>query len=269
MKRNPARWCSCWRIFTHGGLVSFRALFGWLNPWIYIPSMLIVPVFQILLFAYMGRAAGVENDQFYLIGNALQYSAIPCLSAMSQTIAGERWTQTLGIILVSPAPRLILFLGRSLPVIANGWIISVTSLVTGSLVLGTQFRFATLCLIAIVGASSSFACSGLGLVVGAVNLRARDAGVLNNILFGVLLIASGANVPLSKLPDWVAGLGEFLPLTHAISASRLLASGSDLVSVRSLVFSEVVVGIAFMAVGLLALRFLEKMGHKRATLEIQ
>ena len=39
-----------------------------------------------------------------MIGNAVQYSAIPCLFAMANTVAGERWTQTLGIVLVTPGP---------------------------------------------------------------------------------------------------------------------------------------------------------------------
>ena len=52
------------RIFFVGGLISFRALFNWLSPWIYVPSLLIAPIVQILLFAYMGRAAGQESDAF-------------------------------------------------------------------------------------------------------------------------------------------------------------------------------------------------------------
>ncbi len=70
------------RIFFVGGLMSYRAQFNWLNPWILIPSLLVTPVAQILLFAYIGRAADVGNDEFYVIGNALNYAAIPCLFAM-------------------------------------------------------------------------------------------------------------------------------------------------------------------------------------------
>ena len=44
------------RVFFVGGLISFRALFNWLSPWIYIPSLLIAPIFQILLFAFIGRS---------------------------------------------------------------------------------------------------------------------------------------------------------------------------------------------------------------------
>ena len=45
------------RIFFVGGVTSFRALFYWLTPWIYIPTMFVAPLFQILLFAYIGRSA--------------------------------------------------------------------------------------------------------------------------------------------------------------------------------------------------------------------
>ena len=34
------------RIFFIGGLISFRALFNWLSPWVYIPSMLVAPIVQ-------------------------------------------------------------------------------------------------------------------------------------------------------------------------------------------------------------------------------
>ena len=38
-----------------------------------MPSLLVAPIFQILLFAYIGRSAGLESDEFYVIGNAVQY----------------------------------------------------------------------------------------------------------------------------------------------------------------------------------------------------
>ncbi len=31
------------RIFFVGGLMSYRALFGWLSPWIFIPTFLVAP----------------------------------------------------------------------------------------------------------------------------------------------------------------------------------------------------------------------------------
>lgn len=86
-----------------------------MNPWIFVPTILLGPITQILLFAYIGRAAGVGDDRFFIIGNALNYAAIPGMFAMTFTIGGERFAQTLGLVLVSPARRIPLFMGRALP----------------------------------------------------------------------------------------------------------------------------------------------------------
>ncbi len=257
------------RIFFVGGLISFRALFNWLSPWIYIPSMLIAPIVQILLFAYMGRAAGVESDEFYLIGNAVQYSAIPCLFAMANTVAGERWTQTLGIVLVTPANRLALFLGRSLPVVVNGFIVSMFSLVVGSLVLGVRLPASSWAPLALVVGIAAVSCTGLGLANAALGLRVRETAVMSNVLFGLLLIFCGANVPMDALPAWMESVGRWLPLTHAIEAARLIADGASLGSVSGLIGRELALGVGYGAVGLVALRLLEAEGRRKATLEIQ
>jgi len=116
------------RVFFLGGLISYRALFSWMTPSIFFLILVVQPVFQILLFAYIGRAASVGSDEFYVVGNAMQYAAVPCLFAMTQTIAGERFQQTLSYILISPAGRLPLFLGRALPVILNGFVTAAFSL---------------------------------------------------------------------------------------------------------------------------------------------
>src|SRR5688500_13543959 len=91
------------RIFFFGGLTSYRALFTWIRPAILIPTFMVAPVFQILLFVYVGRSAGLASDEFFVIGNALQVGAIPCLFAMAHTIGGERQQRTLPLILVTPA----------------------------------------------------------------------------------------------------------------------------------------------------------------------
>ncbi len=257
------------RIFFVGGLISFRALFNWLSPWIYIPSMLVAPIVQILLFAYMGRTAGVESDTFYVIGNAVQYSAIPCLFAMANTVAGERWTQTLGIVLVSPARRLPLFLGRSLPVLGNGFVVSMFSLVVGVLLLDVSIPASAWLPLALVVAVAAASCTGLGLANAALGLRVRETAVMSNVLFGVLLIFSGANVRLDGLPGWMAAVGSWMPLSHAIEAARALAAGAALGDVSGLLWQEIGLGLLYGAAGMVALRLFEHEGRRRATLEIQ
>src|SRR5881392_1053459 len=255
------------RIFIVGGLTSFRALFYWLTPWIYVPTMLVAPIFQILLFAYIGRSAGLESDEFYLIGNALQYAAFPFLFAMAQMVGGERYQNTLGAILVSPAPRIPLFFGRSLPVVLNGAFVAAFSLVVGSLILGVHLPASSLAPLGLTILIAAFSCTGLGLINAAVSLRIRENAVLSNVIFGFLLIFTGANVPLDALPDWMSTAAQGMPFTHAIKAARELAAGSGLGDVSGLLGAELLVGAIYGVAGYALLRFFEQQSRRYATLE--
>lgn len=256
------------RIFFLGGLTSYRALFGWLSPWVLVPTFLVGPLIQILLFAYIGRTAGVGDDRFFLIGNAVQYAAIPCLFAMSNTIGGERQSQTLGLLLVTPARRVPLFLGRSLPVIANGVVVTVVALAGGALVLGVRLPASSLLPLLLVVSVSAAACTGLGLVAAAVSLRVREAAVMVNIIFGLLLIFCGVNVPLSALPGPMAAISGWLPLTHGIAAARRLADGAALADAARPLLQEAGVGVAYTVIGLTLLRYFERQSRRRATLDL-
>jgi ABC-2 type transport system permease protein len=255
------------RVFFVGGLLSYRALFNWLTPWIFIPTFLVAPIFQILLFVYIGRTAKLRSDEFYVVGNALQYAAIPCVFAMSNTITGERFQNTLGYILVSPARRLPLFVGRSLPVILNGVFVCAFSFAVGGLMLGIDVPAGAIGPLAIVIAVAAFACSGVGLLSAAIGFIVRDTATLNNIVFGLLLVFSGANVALDDLPGWMATVGLGLPLSHAIKAARLLADGAAFSAVGGLVAAEALVGLLYGLVGYALIRVLERQSRTHATLE--
>jgi ABC-2 type transport system permease protein len=255
------------RIFVVGGMTSFRALWYWLTPWIYVPTMLVAPIFQILLFAYIGRSAQLESDKFYLIGNALQYCSIPCLFAMAQMIGGERYQNTLSAILVSPAPRMPLFFGRSLPVILNGAFVGAFALVVGGLILGVHLPAGSLAPLALIFLIAAFSCTGLGLINGAVSLRIRENAVLNNVIFGFLLIFTGANVPLDALPGWMSTAAQAMPFTHAIEAARQVADGASLGDVADLLAAELLVGAVYGVLGYAVMRWFEYQGRRYATLE--
>ncbi len=256
------------RVFFLGGLASYRALFTWLTPWILIPTFIIEPIFQVLFFAYVGRSAGVGSDSFFLIGNAVQYASIPCLFAMGNSIGGERQFQTLGLLLASPARRVPLFLGRSLPVILNGFVVSVVALFVGALVLRVTIPISAVVPIVVVVLVSAFSCTGLGLVTAALAMRVRETAVLSNLLFGVLLIFCGVNVPLSALPAWMATVADWLPMTHGIEAARDLAGGASWSDVSFLVAREAGIGMLYVVIGLVLLAVFERESRRYATLDL-
>jgi ABC-2 type transport system permease protein len=122
--------------------------------------------------------------------------------------------------------------------------------------------------IALVICVSAFACTGLGLITAAIGLRVRETAVLNNIIFGLLLIFTGANVPLEEMPGWMEAIGNCIPLTHGIEAARELANGASLGAVKGLLATEFLIGLAYTVIGYQALRFMEYSSRKGASIQI-
>ena len=255
------------RIFFLGGVIAYRALFNWLNPWIFVPTLIVTPIFQLLFFAFLGRAAGLENDRFYVIGNALQVGALPGLFAMTFAIAGERWFQTLSPVLATPANRAAIFLGRALPVIANAAFVCVVTFVAGALILHVHIAASAFPALAVVIAVTSISCTGFGFICGPLGLRWRDAIIAVNLLDAVLLIFCGVNIPIASLPAWMQAASEYLPITHGLRAARRVADGAALSDVRGLLAAELAIGLAYGALGFLWLRHLEVVARRGATLE--
>ena len=116
---------------------------------------------------------------------------------------------------------------------------------------------------------AAFSCTGLGLINAAISLRVRENAVLSNVIFGFLLIFTGANVPLSELPELDAG--RLARDSRSRTRSRPRASSPtarrsprrDRISRRPSSGS----GSRTLAVGYVLLRFFEWQGRKHATLE--
>jgi ABC-2 type transport system permease protein len=255
------------RVFFIGGYLAYRALFAWIHWTVYVPTLLGGPIFQILFFAYIGRYAGLESDEFFVIGNAVAISSVAGIFGMAFTIGGERWMQTLSSILVTPANRLALFLGRTLPNVVNGIIVSTVGFVVGWLLLDFSLATAEIPVIAVVVVVSSFACTAFGALIGAFGLRGRDIIFFANLFVLVFLLFCGVNVPLDNLPSWMQQVASVLPLTHGIQAAREVADGASLSDVSGLVLTELGIGLCYAAISYVLLRLFEVDGRRRATLE--
>jgi len=256
------------RVALIGGLISFRGLFGWLHPAIFVPTLIVPPVFQVLFFAYLGRAAELESDTFYVVGNSIQLAALPGLFAISHAINGERKSQTLASLLASPASRVALFLGRGLPVMAIGVTVSLFSFAVGALLLDVDVAARALPSLAFAMVAAAFSCTALGVAHAAVGLRVREMAVFSNLVFAILLVFCGVNVPLDDLPGWMSAAAQGLPVTHAVEAGREIVAGGSLDSVAGLLVTELAIGVAYLVVGLALLRHFEYVARHRATIEL-
>ncbi|WP_329118993.1 ABC transporter permease [Streptomyces sp. NBC_01353] len=254
------------RLVIVGGSLSYRALFNWTTPPMFIGTLLVGPLLQVFFFVFLGRELGVADDRFHLVGNAVLAASASCVYGGTMAIANERRFGTLGAVLLSPRHRVPLWAGRALPYVLNGLLVSAFVLTVAALVLGLPVPADALPGLALVLLVAAGACSAFGLALGALGLRFRDVFLVSNVASSVLLLLTGAAVPRHTLPEWMRTAGDLLPLTHAADAARRLTAGDGLDG--ALLGAELAVGAgyALLAVALLAL--FERGSRRRATLDV-
>uniref|UniRef100_A0AAU2VTS4 ABC transporter permease n=1 Tax=Streptomyces sp. NBC_00008 TaxID=2903610 RepID=A0AAU2VTS4_9ACTN len=254
------------RLVVTGGALSYRALFNWTTPPMFIGTLLVGPLLQLLFFVFLGRQLQVADDRFYLLGNAVVASSTACVYGGTMAIANERRYGTLGAVLLSPRNRAPLWFGRALPYVLNGLLISAFTLTAACLLLGLRIPVGALPGLAAVLLAAAAGCSAFGLALGALGLRFRDVFLISNVASSALLLLTGANVPREDLPEWMRAVGAVLPLTHAAEAARELSAGAGL-DVRALAAElGTGAGYALLAVALLAV--FERGSRRRATLDV-
>ncbi|MGW1124068.1 ABC transporter permease [Streptomyces sp. NPDC002526] len=254
------------RLVVIGGALSYRALFNWTTPPMFIGTLLVGPLLQLLFFVFLGRQLGVADDRFYLLGNAVISSSTACVYGGTMAVANERRYGTLGAVLLSPRHRAPLWFGRALPYVLNGLVISVFTLSAACLLLGLRIPLGALPGLGAVLLAAAAGCSAFGLALGALGLRFRDVFLVSNVAASVLLLLTGANVPRETLPGWMRAVGDVLPLTHAADAARQLSAGAGLDGRGIAAELLTGAGYALLAVALLAL--FERGSRRRATLDV-
>jgi ABC-2 type transport system permease protein len=244
--------------FARSLWLQYVALFHWADPRGYIAYKVLMPLTQILFFVQLGVfATGRSHALYFALGNALQLTAVGSIFGVVQTVANERESGTLPILLASPANRLVTFFSRASVNVLDGILTVIVGLVLTTLIYGFDLRSANLPLLALCVLLIAVSTSGLGLLFGSLGLVMRDAMIIANVVYYVLLIVCGINFPVSRLPGAAQVISYALPMTRGVAAARQAAAGAGIGQVAPLLGAELVVGVAYGFAGYLLFRTLE------------
>ncbi len=257
------------RLFWQGAVLAYIALFHWLRPIQYAASKIVMPLAQMFFFVYLGTfATGANNASFYIVGNALQIAAVSGIYGVTMSIGGERNEGTLPYLFGTPANRMLIFLGRAFMNIIDGTIGVVIAFTWGVLLMGLDLSQANIAALALTILITTVSTCGLGLLLGSLALVTVNVMFINNLVYFLLLIFSGANVALQSLPAWVQAISSALPLTRGIAAARLLVSGASLAEAAPLLWGELAIGVVYSLLGYLMFTAFEIEAKRRGTLEL-
>lgn len=257
------------RLFWHGTLLSYIALFHWLRPAQYAASKILMPLAQMFFFVFLGTfATGPANAGFYIIGNAIQIAAVSGIFGVTMSVGGEREAGTLPYLFGTPANRLVTFFGRAFMHILDGMLGVVIAFGWGVVLLGLDLSNTHLAALALTIMVTTLSTCGLGLLLGCLSLITVEVMFINNFVYFLLLIFSGANVALSGMPVWMQAISYSLPLTRGIEAARALVNGAGLADVAPLLWSELGIGLMYGLLGYVLFAWFEIQAKRRGTLEV-
>ncbi|MGI0085004.1 MAG: ABC transporter permease [Nitrososphaerales archaeon] len=259
------------------GLKTFRGslTFGrkgtiiWDSYEMWVMEILILPLMQMAFFAFLAGYLnyGTSYVQYVVVGNALQVMSFSAVFAVANITSQDKWQGTLPSLIVTPANRMALLVGRAFFQVLMSTLIAVTGLIYAGLVFGVSFSSANFVGIAIAIVLTSLAMISFGLLISAIGLYMRTAMIVANIFLFLTLLVSGVNFPVSTLPLWLQPVSYAIPMTYGVEALRMAVSGGSLLSMLLVLVQELVNGLVVLFIGYLLLIGFERLARSTGRLE--
>lgn len=161
---------------------------------------------------------------FVAAGAAITALTTTCMySALS--IVGDRQSGFLRSMLVSPAPRLALLVGRTLAVSLIA-VVQTVAVLLCAVPLGLHFTVGTLLLSMAAGAICAFTISGIGTLIAAALERQENVNAVNQLALLPLIFLSGGVYALTAAPVALRIAGYLDPLKYAVDVLRYAFVGA-------------------------------------------
>jgi ABC-2 type transport system permease protein len=236
-------------------------------------SMLLWPVLELLTIFYTVRpvataAAAVRwpaaADQRSLLAffatGALGFAFFFALVQSAWHFSFERQTGTLELLFLSPANRLVLVIANGVgALVQNAWLFICFS--ASIFVVSDVLRVDNPAMLLVSFLALLIPAVAWGAFLNSLLIFSRDSAFLFTLFSDPMAFASGARMPVSFLPGWIAAIGSVLPLTGSLVVVRgALLDGRP--------FSELVPGLfglaALSAALLILASLLLWLGERRA-----
>jgi ABC-2 type transport system permease protein len=258
------------RVFWSSAVLAKKALFHWLSPGLWAMQLFTMSLFQIAFFVYIADYVGNPEATvaYVAVGNAIQSIAYVAIFAVTNVTGEEKEGGTLPALMVTPANRLAMFVGRAMFQVLNSIITVAIALFYAAVVFGVDFSRADFVTLAVVIVITAFATVGFGLMLSSLGFYLRTSMIVANVFLFMGLLFCGVNFPVSFLPEYLQPISYAFPVTYATDAARMAVDGADIVEVSGLLGAELAVMTTAILVGYIMMLAFEHIARRRGTLEM-
>ena len=241
----------------------------WDSPEMIGMQVFILPLFQISFFAILATYIGYQSSavQYIVVGNALQTMSYSAVFAVANITSQDKWQGTLATLIVTPANRMALFVGRAVFQAGLSVVIVAGGLFYAAELFGVSFASADIAGVLLVILITSVTMMSFGLLISSIGLFMRTAMIVANIFLFLTMLVSGVNFPVSSLPAWLQPVGYAIPMTYGTSAIRLAIAGGSLGKIAPLLGDEILAGAVVLVLGYMLMVGFERLARKTGRFE--
>jgi len=208
-----------WKVFWRYPLNAVSNIFQpiiWITP-VYFMGKAFSTNGQALGFAaYSGTS---DYMSFILLGTVLTNFILTVFWSMGYALKNDMDAGVLESNWLTPVPRLLILVGRTLSSLLVTIITSAIMLIIAAALFG--FKPTGNALAAFLTAIPMLiGLYGFGFAFAAVVLLIREANTLVDVSSFLIQGLSGTNFPVNSLPNWLIPIALILPLTYGLDAVR-------------------------------------------------
>jgi ABC-2 type transport system permease protein len=232
---------------------------------------LLINVLQPVIFAsiafYMFKAGGRPGTLLYAaLGAGMMGIWSSTLFGSGGALQWNRWQGTLELLVASPPPFIIVLLPLTIATSVTGAYSLLATVFWGRIFFGVPLHLAHPLLFLLAVPTAVLALGLMGLLMASSFILYRNANALSNLLEYPVWVATGLLFPIALLPGWVRPVSWLLAPSWGIQAIRHAALGHGRVWFPLLMCA--VVGLAYLMLAGVCLRFFERAARVRATLSL-
>ena len=221
-----------WKVFWRYPLNAFSHIFQpiiWLTPVYFMGKAFSVNGQALGFEAYSGTS---DYMSFILLGTVLTNFILTVFWGMGYALKNDMDAGVLESNWLTPVPRLLILVGRTLSSLLVTTITSAIMLLIAGALFGFRPTGNTLAAF-LTAIPMLIGLYGFGFAFAAVVLLMREANTLVDVSSFLVQGFSGTNFPVKSLPTWLIPIALILPLTYGLDAVRgLLLQSETLLPIR-------------------------------------
>ena len=257
-----------YRLGLHVGFQDFQNF--WKNWKIWISTHVLRVTTGAATWVLLGKLIGSEERLYFLL---IGQVVIVGPQYVGWTVPAFTWDRlfsgTYPLLVAAPVSLVPAMMGRTSIWLLNGIVTSLVTLITLFPIFGLSVPvsgFFWLPLLIVIVCASYY---GFMFFVGTlVNWIPQTRNVIHNSVSTVVVAVCGAVVPVTFWPVWVQYIAQVLPITHGLESIRLFLSDGPSTEVVMKAGLEIVIGLVWLALGILSLDRTVSAARRKGNVEL-